>query len=180
VSSTLPQLRYCSLAAHPITKDGLKVHHTPGGPIPRFRIHTLGRRGQAFEARLSWFSVKWRVAVTRWLEFRPFGAGIFKVWGNLSNPMKEGRTAIDTVPRSSSSMSFHRAIPRHGCFPAEPASVSPGRISLAPPRKSRQSDLAARGGPAGGGVAAAVELLPACDRGRQRSAIRVLPACPEA
>ena len=43
---------------------------------------------------MSWFSVKWRVAVSRELEFSPFGAGIFKAWGNLSNPMKKGRTAL--------------------------------------------------------------------------------------
>src|SRR2546425_1551746 len=63
--------------------------------------------------------------------FRPFGVGIFKAWGNLSKSMKKGRTAVEAVPRSSSSMSFHRVIPRHGCVPAEPASVSPGRFSLA-------------------------------------------------
>lgn len=48
--------------------------------------------------------------------------------------MKEARTTGEVVPGSSSSMSFHRAIPRHGCFPAEPASASHGRVIVAPPR----------------------------------------------
>src|SRR6266566_9569556 len=99
--------------------------------------------------------------------FRRFAAGIFKAWGNLSKSMKEGRTAVEAVPRSSSSMSFHRVIPRHGCVPAEPASVSPGRISLALPSRTRQSVPAAGPEPPDGEAGAAAAPLPACDRARQ-------------
>jgi hypothetical protein len=43
----------------------------------------------------------------------------------------------DSLAFSSASIIFdhrgHQAIPQHGCVPAEPASVSPGKIILAPP-----------------------------------------------
>ena len=49
---------------------------------------------------LSWFSVKWRVAVFgKLLCSAASGRGFFKAWGNLSKSMKKGRTAVEAVPR---------------------------------------------------------------------------------
>jgi hypothetical protein len=60
---------------------------------------------------------------------------------------------------------------RHGCSPAEPASVSSARISLAPPWRSRQFDSTGGRTPPGGEVGAVDAPLPACDHDRQKSVL---------
>jgi len=53
-------------------------------------------------------------------------AGIFKASGSF-DPMGFGDGRREWLPRPwASSRWARRAIPRQGCFPAEPASVSPG------------------------------------------------------
>jgi hypothetical protein len=37
----------------------------------------------------------WRLFVAT--KFRRLAAGIFKAWGNLSNPMEKGRTAVEAA-----------------------------------------------------------------------------------
>src|SRR5215831_733124 len=52
--------------------------------------------------------------------------------------MEKRRSPLVSVPPLRRGFSRHRydhqAIPQHGCVPAEPASVSPGKIIVAPPR----------------------------------------------
>ena len=54
--------------------------------------------------------------------------------------MERGRSPLVSIPPFGRGFSRHRydhqAIPQHGCVPAEPASVSPGKIIVAPPRPS--------------------------------------------
>ena len=54
--------------------------------------------------------------------------------------MERGRSPLVSIPPLGRGFSRHRydhqAIPQHGCVPAEPASVSPGKIIVAPPRPS--------------------------------------------
>jgi hypothetical protein len=54
--------------------------------------------------------------------------------------MEEQRFPFVSIPSLGRGFSRHRynhqAIPQHGCVPAEPASVSPGQIIVAPPRPS--------------------------------------------
>jgi hypothetical protein len=54
--------------------------------------------------------------------------------------MERGRYPLVSIPPLGRGFSRHRydhqAIPQHGCVPAEPASVSPGKIIVAPPRPS--------------------------------------------
>jgi dolichol-phosphate mannosyltransferase len=51
--------------------------------------------------------------------------------------MERGRSPLVSIPPFGRGFSRHRydhqAIPQHGCVPAEPASVSPGKIIVAPP-----------------------------------------------
>ena len=52
--------------------------------------------------------------------------------------MESWRFPLASIPPFGRGFSRHRydhqAIPQHGCVPAEPASVSPGKIIVAPPR----------------------------------------------
>ena len=54
--------------------------------------------------------------------------------------MERGRSPLVSIPPFGRGFSRHRydhqAIPQHGCVPAEPASVSPGKIIVAPPCSS--------------------------------------------
>jgi hypothetical protein len=54
--------------------------------------------------------------------------------------MERGRSPLVSIPpfgRGFSRYRYdHQAIPQHGCVPAEPASVSPGQIIVAPPHPS--------------------------------------------
>ena len=54
--------------------------------------------------------------------------------------MERRRSPLVSIPPVGRGFSRHRydhqAIPRHGCVPAEPASVSPGKIIVAPSRRS--------------------------------------------
>src|SRR5713101_6317765 len=54
--------------------------------------------------------------------------------------MERWRFPLASIPPFGRGFSRHRydhqAIPQHGCVPAEPASVSPGKIIVAPPRPS--------------------------------------------
>jgi hypothetical protein len=54
--------------------------------------------------------------------------------------MERGRSSLVSIPPFGRGFPRHRydhqAIPQHGCVPAEPASVSPGQIIVAPPRPS--------------------------------------------
>jgi hypothetical protein len=54
--------------------------------------------------------------------------------------MERWRFPLASIPpfgrRFSRDRCDHQAIPQHGCVPAEPASVSPGKIIVAPPRPS--------------------------------------------
>ena len=54
--------------------------------------------------------------------------------------MERGRSSLVSIPPFGRGFPRHRydhqAIPQHGCVPAEPASVSPGKIVVAPPRPS--------------------------------------------
>ena len=54
--------------------------------------------------------------------------------------MERWRFPLASIPSFGRGFSRHRydhqAIPQHGCVPAEPASVSPGKIIVAPPRPS--------------------------------------------
>src|ERR1700687_3017829 len=54
--------------------------------------------------------------------------------------MERGRSPLVSIPPFGRGFPRHRyghqPIPQHGCVPAEPASVSPGKIIVAPPRPS--------------------------------------------
>src|SRR5271170_1065198 len=79
-------------------------------------------------------------------EYSALRAGIFKAWG-LSIRWRLG--GARTSPRAP----VHRLdeptgiIPRHGCVPAVPASVSPGQIIVAPPRHAVLNFRVARHSP---------------------------------
>ena len=69
--------------------------------------------------------------------------------------MERGRSPLVSIPPFGRGFPRHRydhqAIPQHGCVPAEPASVSPGKIIVAPPRPSvSTSGYAVRTKPPGG------------------------------
>ncbi len=55
----------------------------------------------------------------------------------VQSEMERGRSPLVSIPPFGRGFSRHRynhqAIPQHGCVPAEPASVSPGKIIVAPP-----------------------------------------------
>ena len=56
--------------------------------------------------------------------FPPFGRGFFEAWG-ISKDEILGR-ARDALPRPFILEMIPPGYPLEGCFPAEPASVSPG------------------------------------------------------
>ena len=105
----------------------------------------------------------------------PFGRR-FSRHGGSTDPMKLGGDAerCSDAPASSSRRA-HRAIPRHGCFPAEPASVSPGNISVTATGLFCQRCAVGSVRRLGAGADAAGETAPVCGPVRRRSVARGPP-----
>jgi hypothetical protein len=77
--------------------------------------------------------VKWRTGA---VGSAPFGVGILKALESIVRWLLwsvQGTGGQTLAPLSVGSIS-PQVIPQHGCVPAEPASVSRGKVIVAPPR----------------------------------------------
>jgi hypothetical protein len=105
-----------------------KIHESKTSPRSQFDHAKLAERAGFVPRNKS------RVYVAFWLMWP-------RCVGSAVQPeMERGRSPLVNIPPFGRGFSRYRydhpAIPQHGCVPAEPASVSPGQIIVAPPHPS--------------------------------------------